>query len=97
MGYNKYEINTEGMIKHKKTGHILKNTKRKDGYYQVGLPRKEYIHVLIGKTFLQRLLKNWYKFNVPNRSCTMIAKIFKVSYSTITKIKNSERGWLLFV
>ena len=50
-----YEVNKAGQIRNKKTGRILKNSIRKDGYCQVMLGRKtipEYIHRLVAETFI---------------------------------------------
>lgn len=50
-----YEVNKVGQIRNKKTGRILKNSIRKDGYCQVMLGRKtipEYIHRLVAEVFI---------------------------------------------
>lgn len=50
-----YEINTLGQVRNKKTGRILKVSKRKDGYCQVMLGRKTvplYIHRLVVEAFI---------------------------------------------
>ena len=50
-----YEVNKVGQVRNKKTGRILKNSTRKDGYCQVMLGRKTiplYIHRLVAETFI---------------------------------------------
>lgn len=50
-----YEINDNGQVRNKKTGRILKVSKRKDGYCQVMLGRKTtplYIHRLVAEAFI---------------------------------------------
>ena len=50
-----YEVNKTGQVRNKKTGRILKNSTRKDGYCQVMLGRKTiplYIHRLVAETFI---------------------------------------------
>lgn len=50
-----YEVNVLGQVRNKKTGRVLKQSKRKDGYCQVMLGRKTvplYIHRLVAETFI---------------------------------------------
>lgn len=50
-----YEVNEKGQVKNKKTGRILKQSIRKDGYCQVMLGRKTipvYIHRLVADAFI---------------------------------------------
>lgn len=50
-----YEVNKLGQIRNRKTGRILKNSTRKDGYCQVMLGRKTtplYVHRLVAKAFI---------------------------------------------
>ena len=50
-----YEVNTKGQVRNKKTGRILKVSRRKDGYCQVMLGRKTvplYIHRLVAEAFI---------------------------------------------
>jgi len=50
-----YEVNNLGQVRNKKTGRVLKNSTRKDGYCQVMLGRKtipEYIHRLVAEAFI---------------------------------------------
>lgn len=50
-----YEVNKIGQVRNKKTGRILKNSVRKDGYCQVMLGRKTiplYIHRLVATAFI---------------------------------------------
>ena len=54
-GKPNYEVNAEGQIRNKKTGRILKVSKRKDGYCQVMLGRKTvpvYIHRIVANAFI---------------------------------------------
>lgn len=57
--YPNYLIDTNGNILSVLSGKYLKPTVRQDGYCQVGLyyipnkQRKEYIHVLVAKTFMK--------------------------------------------
>ena len=51
----KYEVNSIGEVRNKRTGRVLKNSTRKDGYCQVMLGRKtipEYIHRLVAEAFI---------------------------------------------
>ena len=50
-----YEVNETDLVRNKKTGRVLKNSTRKDGYCQVMLGRKtipEYVHRLVAETFI---------------------------------------------
>lgn len=50
-----YEVNDNGEIRNKKTGRILKQSVRKDGYCQVMLGRKTipvYIHRVVAEAFI---------------------------------------------
>lgn len=50
-----YDVNNLGQVRNKKTGRILQNSIRKDGYCQVMLGRKtipEYIHRLVADAFI---------------------------------------------
>lgn len=50
-----YEVNRLGQVRNKKTGRILKQSTRKDGYCQVMLGRKTtpiYIHRLVAEAFI---------------------------------------------
>lgn len=50
-----YEVNEKGQVRNKKTGRILRTSKRKDGYCQVMLGRKTvplYIHRLVAEAFI---------------------------------------------
>ena len=50
-----YEVNKIGQVRNKKSGRILKNAIRKDGYCQVMLGRKTiplYIHRLVATAFI---------------------------------------------
>lgn len=51
----KYQINEEGQVQNKKTGRILKQSVRKDGYCQVQMGRKTvplYIHRMVAVAFI---------------------------------------------
>jgi hypothetical protein len=50
-----YEVNSDGEIRNKKTGRILKVSTRKDGYCQVMLGRKTiplYVHRVVATAFI---------------------------------------------
>lgn len=50
-----YEVNELGQVRNRKTGRVLKQSKRKDGYCQVMLGGKTtplYIHRLVAETFI---------------------------------------------
>ena len=55
-----YEVSSKGEVKNKKTGRILKQSKRKDGYCQVMMGRKTvplYVHRMVAEVFIPNPLE----------------------------------------
>ena len=52
--YRGYEVSTDGRVRNRKTGRILRGRlNNKNGYYRVNLRgRDEYVHRLVLKTFV---------------------------------------------